>query len=103
MPSTWGSDFDAVIVSGVNARFSVYNDTVAALSASISLFANKYQPPQQQNPAQVEKLDKKSYAYFDSIAQLGRQSYDPTLKRKCLDKMAKFMGLDSDDSSGEGA
>ena len=27
MSSTWGSDFGAVIVSGVIARFSVYNDT----------------------------------------------------------------------------
>ena len=47
-----------------------------------------------------KKLDKKSYAYFDRVVELGRQLDDPTLKRKCQEKMAEFLGLDSDESSG---
>ena len=85
-----------------------YAGTLNHFTSAIMHMADKWHVAKQAAPERCGPaarptgiLNKTSFAYFDRVAELGRSTDDPNLKRRCHNKMARFLGLDKSESESE--
>lgn len=77
---------------------ATYQDTLSHLTTNIGKLVDRWPDQPVEEPTAPAKLDKRSLAYFDRVAELRRSTDDPAIKRRCEATMAKFLGLDKSDS-----